>query len=600
MNIGILTFAIVAAALTQTAGAITATKEYVDRKDATNAAAIAELASNALTRREAIAGFTEWKYSGPPTVKVDDLVYTNSGSVSGWLMHVTSSYPPPTGDVGLGRMIPSDPAATNLVFDFSMNSDNRIVTATRVRLPTMGDLAPPGIGTNDVCNIVTNATTYYIASPQYNRNWEVLQNDAMFIMTDFRWDGQTARYTCNGTEYALQYPVSAYTTVAEDRDVYLYTVDVTNDIPHGSTPDVWHLNVGTRGGFDGDGDYYFAAYTRNALGLARLEDIPTNHVTKADLDQAIADIPVPEIDTSTLAKKSELQAVSNEAQVVYRLYSGSNVVCEVTNYNSAVHAPTLRLLQLNESNEYFTVWTETNGLARTLAAANSNTAERVNFLRDLVASNYAPRAWSRVTSGLGAEAPSNTTWISTPTTVIAGGLEYSKVVHANGAVWVLSGNGMMNFDPTTNAYLRISADDGTEIFSIEKTDAVTVGAYADGITLNGNIITIPVNVVSANHPTMFFREQLDSGEWEDESSFHPVHGGFVNWSGTSGAWVCSVTFDWQPPSSMFLKFTYEQPGSTIIRNNAAMDAPGGILCTDGVHKCRPVYSNGSITWEVVP
>jgi hypothetical protein len=31
-----------------------------------------------------------------------------------------------------------------------------------------------------------------------------------------------------------------------------------------------------------------------------------------------------------------------------------------------------------------------------------------------------------------------------------------------------------------------------------------------------------------------------------------------------------------------------------------MSVSQGILCTDGIHKCRPVYSNGSITWEVVP
>ncbi len=53
-------------------------------------------------------------------------------------------------------------------------------------------------------------------------------------------------------------------------------------------------------------------------------------------------------DTAPLA-----EAVTNlqvESALVYRLYSGSNVVAEVTNYNSQVPAPSLRLMQLNESN----------------------------------------------------------------------------------------------------------------------------------------------------------------------------------------------------------------------------------------------------------
>ena len=84
-----------------------------------------------------------------------------------------------------------------------------------------------------------------------------------------------------------------------------------------------------------------------------------------------------------------------ESALIYRLYSGSNVVAEVTNYNSQVHAPSLRLLQINESNEYVTVWTETNGLSRTLNSAKEYTDDATNALRDV----YAPRGWSATTSG---------------------------------------------------------------------------------------------------------------------------------------------------------------------------------------------------------
>lgn len=312
----------------------------------------------------------------------------------------------------------------------------------------------------------------------------------------------------------------------------------------------------------------------------------------------LSDIPFPP-DLTPYATKRALQSVSNiaeevrtESALVYRLYSGSNVVAEVTNYNSAVHAPSLRLMQLNESNEYFTVWAETNGLARTLNSA-TNYADRA------IADYAAPRAWSRTTSGLGSDAPANTTWISTPRTVIAGGLEYAKIVDTYGEVWVLTSNGMTaDFTPDTNAYFRITADDGTPVFSIEKSDAQVVGAYAEGITVAANSVTMPVPVVSAEAPTMYWRQQLDSGDWSDQAT--PPTGATVTWTGSAGSWVCTVTFSGTRPPSMFFKFSFIQEGGVKIRNNAALDVSSGILCTDGIHKVRPVYNNGAITWEVVP
>ena len=282
---------------------------------------------------------------------------------------------------------------------------------------------------------------------------------------------------------------------------------------------------------------------------------------------------------------NDLADLRTESSLVYRLYSGSNVVAEVTNYNSQVHAPSLRLMQLNESNEYVTVWTETNGLARTLRDA-TNYADRA------IADYSAPRAWSRTTSGLGAEAPSNTTWVSTPRTVIAGGLEYAKVVDTYGEVWVLSSNGMAaEFNPDTNSYFRITADDGTDIFSIEKSDALVVGADADGITVGANTVTIPVGVVSAEHPTMYWRYSLESGSWTDEVNPQWMS---VNWTGSSGAWVCNIGFDGTRPSSMFFKFTFLQEGGVVIRNHATSDISAGIY-VNGV-KFIPSVSGNNLIW----
>ena len=284
-----------------------------------------------------------------------------------------------------------------------------------------------------------------------------------------------------------------------------------------------------------------------------------------------------------------VEAVTNlqvESALVYRLYSGSNVVAEVTNYNSQVHAPALRLMQLNESNEYVTVWTETNGLARTLRDAT-------NYTDDAISSRAAPRAWSGTTSGLGAEAPSNTTWISTPTTVIAGGFEYAKFVDTYGEVWVLTSNGMAaEFNPDTNAYFRITADDGTPIFSVEKSDAQLVGANASGITVGETTVTMQVPVVSATSPTMYWRESLTSGAWLDE--MYPPMGATVSWSGTAGSWVCTVSFSGTRPSSMFFKFNFLQEGGVVIRNNATTDLSTGIW-VNGV-KFVPSVSGNNLIW----
>lgn len=298
--------------------------------------------------------------------------------------------------------------------------------------------------------------------------------------------------------------------------------------------------------------------------------------------------PVWSADKGNYATVGALAAVSNESAVVTRLFMASNVIDEVTNYNSVARLPSRRLYQLNESNEYVKVWDEMAQHTNTLGKAQTYTDNATGTLAQAV----APKAWSRVTSGLGAEAPSNTTWISTPTTVLAGGMEYAKVVHANGAVWVLSGNGMMNFDPTTNAYLRITADDGTEVFSIEKTDAVTVGADAEGITVAGGVITIPVPVVSTEHPTMLFREQLNSGAWSDESTFTADTGGAVSWGGVSGDWVCTVTFNGLMPSSMFFKFQYLREGSTVVRHGAATDLGGGITINGTTYQLGTATING--------
>lgn len=316
---------------------------------------------------------------------------------------------------------------------------------------------------------------------------------------------------------------------------------------------------------------------RNALGLATLKDLEE----KADASIT-----------------NDIGQLKTESTLVYRLFSGSNIVMEVTNYNSRVNHPAMKLMRLNDKGIYEVMWTETNGLERTYNRAASNTAEQVAALDKKAAETYAPRGWSATTSGLGADAPKDTTWISTPTTVIAGGLEYSKVVTSSGQLWFLRSNGMVaNMGGNSGGYFDISASDGTSVFSIEKTDSYMAPVDSDGISVRGDTVEIRLSVVSADHPFLRYTPTLNAPvvwQKEEDGFSAPIA---VSWSGSSGAWVATVT---TTAKAGFFLFEFFQEGGTKIKSGGAMDvSTGGILCTDGIHKCRPVYnSNGTVTWEV--
>lgn len=307
--------------------------------------------------------------------------------------------------------------------------------------------------------------------------------------------------------------------------------------------------------------------------LAAVAQAATNYT-----DEAIAAIPAPDMSdyapVSTVASNSaDIANLKVESSLVYRLYSGSNVVCEVTNYNSAVRSPTMRLLQLDTNGVYTVVWTETNNLHR-VAQAATNYTDAAIAAHDLASeSKYAPRAWSGVTSGLGAEAPPGVTWISTPQTVLAGGFEYVKVVTTSGEAWILTGNGMT---AATNrmGYLDISASDGTSVFRIEKTDSYLVGAAADSITRSGDTVTVTLPVVSQEHPLLRYAATLDSPvTWYNEEDSNLPASVTYSWGGSSGAWVCTIT---TTAPSGFFRFEFLQQGSTKIVNAGMTDLSGGI------------------------
>ena len=284
-------------------------------------------------------------------------------------------------------------------------------------------------------------------------------------------------------------------------------------------------------------------------------------------------------------------ATATDEAILSQLIMGSNVVAEVTNYNSRVHSPTLRLLQLDsDTREYFPVWTETNGLSRATRAA----AQYTDAVSNALDAAKANRAWSKYTSGLGADAPDGVTWISTPETVIAGGYEYVKRITSHGEVWLLSSNGLA-LGADSNSYFRVADGAGETLFSIEKTDSVLVGVDASSISVSGGVVTIPLGVVSQEAPVCYATTSLVNPTWADLSEATPSWITAASCAGSAGAWVWTI--ETTAPSAFF-QFRVMQQGSTIIRNNAQTDLSQGIV-VNGV-RFYPHISNGQLTWTTTP
>lgn len=346
-------------------------------------------------------------------------------------------------------------------------------------------------------------------------------------------------------------------------------------------------------------------YTNAAIPPAISNVVTKSYVEDLGIESGIQseEDPVWSTDKPNYATKSEvgemrgdIEEMRAENAIVYRLYQGSNVVAEVTNYNSAVHAPTLRLMQLNESNEYVTVWAETNGLTRTLNEAKEYADGATNELKNV----YAPRAWSRTTSGLGADAPSNTTWISTEKLVIASGQEYVEI--ESSGVWVLCTNGQVDFSAKTNSFFTISDNSGNPVFSVERAGAAPIPVYCGEIRVHNSgdskIVTVPVPVFDVtenkNDPPYLNVATDLQGTWYSETNGIPSSiVTSCTWSGQNGAWTNTVVV---PATHQHVFFTYHkwQPGGTIIRNNATTDLSFGIY-VNGV-KFVPSVSGNNLIW----
>lgn len=287
-----------------------------------------------------------------------------------------------------------------------------------------------------------------------------------------------------------------------------------------------------------------------------------------------------------------LEPIENTLNRILVNIVGSNVWFSVTNYQrQTTMVPTLELWERRDGVTSL-VWSQRELDSNTRAW----TVEQITNLISAAMVNVPDRAWSLYTSGLGAPAPENTTWISTPTTVFAGGLEFQQFLDTAGTVAVLCNNGMApQLAVNTNGYTVLKDISGEELLEFRKTASYTIGARASGTAWDNGSLLISYDVASSEHPTLYCADAV-TGPWKAETESDCPY--TVVWSGTSGAWVCAMT----PKNNQkmgFAKADVLVEGRNEVRVPGVLNAESGILCTDGQTRVKPVNNNGTITWEVV-
>ena len=300
------------------------------------------------------------------------------------------------------------------------------------------------------------------------------------------------------------------------------------------------------------------------------------------------------------ASASDVNTLSQNVSTVIGYLQGDDAKVVITNYDSNVEMPAESFQQKisdGGTNYWRTIWSEMTRWNWFLPIIGAQTNAIWAAL-----DQKADRAWGFYDSHTGNYAPDGYTWLSSQKIAIAAGLAYQRRVTTEGAVWVLESNGLVTETggTMTNGFFRISDDEGNSLFEIVKGNKRTVGAQAGSLTTTSVLgithmhITYPV--VSESHPTVKVCTNLSTADWKAETAGDCVAN--VEWTGSSGAWVAEVWGKTSQPM-MFVNAEYEVGGETYIKNVAPISAEGGILCTDGIHKVRPVYNSGTITWEVV-
>lgn len=355
------------------------------------------------------------------------------------------------------------------------------------------------------------------------------------------------------------------------------------------------LEDATRLAFSGNG-YSFTAtrtYTpgKNALGLARLSDIPTNHVTHAELEAAINSIP--EVDTSNLATKGELSPILSSVNSMWATLYGENVWFAITNYMRQVAntVPSLRLWEVRDS--------QTNMVYSSAEEIEHVVTQKVNAAKSEIKGMIPRTAWGSYQSS-GEDNPSSNavTVVNSSKIMLTGGGEWYRTVETGGrAIWVLKTNGMMTLGGDTNGYFKVCDAEGNAQIEVVKTADQVVGAFAPDHDFDGDgNFTVTFNASGSEHPKASCAVDLgDDFEEEDDGGNINSLGITVEWAKNGGGmWVATIHQD-TPAPRLFVYGKRKISGENLVRNNAPTALDGGIYINNVKYRLVP-YSTGGKTY----
>lgn len=301
-------------------------------------------------------------------------------------------------------------------------------------------------------------------------------------------------------------------------------------------------------------------------------DVPTTRTVNGK--PLSSDITLGATDVSAYPNASG-ELLSTKVSAIGSYLNAEDARFVVTNYDSDVHTPEAYVevrLTDNGTNRWQNIWSEMRRWRQFVGSAFSWPTWQgfhtwmTNITTEL--SYKADRAWGAYDSETGGYSPEGYTQISSSNILIAAGMAYQRTITTGGAVWVLQCNsGTAHIGGDTNGFFRVIDGDGNVQFEIIKGNRAEMGADASGITVTqpGNVMTIPYSVEAAEHPTISCCNNLATANWKDETDADCLC--TVSWSGTSGAWVATVTPKTSQPA-MFVKASYLAGAETMIRNVA--------------------------------
>ena len=295
------------------------------------------------------------------------------------------------------------------------------------------------------------------------------------------------------------------------------------------------------------------------------------------------------------ATNAVLEAAQQEIAAVRMILAGEDFRITITNYDSTVRSPELTMearYSDGTTQTWATVWTETNGLARTkretLAEVKSNYYSKAE-------SDQRYKAWSRYDGETGEAAPEGFTQVSSPGGLIIGAdAGWKNYVSASGgSYWIWRGNGNIKTSQETGTLDIIDAD-GNSVMSVVKGDktiesaaAASLSPTTDGVS---DIVTIVYNVEASEAPVIEWSAELKPAAWyaQTDDGFP----GTVVWESENNTkWTATVTL---PASrSGFFRATYVKGADSYVRYNRSISLDGGVN-VGGVNykKLKVVEING--------